>query len=64
MKEGDRVRLKADKKATGTIDELWASHEVPGGQPMATVVWDRSGCCGDGPEADLELLPKEEDDDF
>lgn len=55
MKEGDRVRLKIDHSATATIDELYEEDGVQ----MAAVVWDISGCVGDGPITDIELIPEE-----
>lgn len=51
--EGDRVRLIADKGETGTIDEVWKVGEIG----YASVVWDSSGCMGDGPWSDLERVP-------
>jgi hypothetical protein len=53
MREGDRVRLKKDHAATGTIDEVWTDDGVP---TMAAIVWDISGCCSEGPLADLEKI--------
>lgn len=54
-KEGDRVRLKSDHKATGTIDEIWTPDDTE--IEMAAICWDISGCVGDGPLSDLELTP-------
>lgn len=47
---GDRVRVIGTKN-TGTVDDVW--HD---GVEMASVVWDCSGCCGDGPLSDLEVI--------
>jgi hypothetical protein len=47
---GDRVRVIGTED-TGTIDDIWHEGEVA----MASVVWDCSGCCGDGPLSELEL---------
>lgn len=46
IEAGDRVRLKADHSATGVVDEVF--------EGIASVVWDISGCVGDGPVGDLE----------
>lgn len=56
IKAGDRVRLKSDHKATGTIDETWKEEENADGVSMASIVWDISGCVGEGPVADLEKI--------
>lgn len=53
IKENDKVRLKATPHATGTVDELWEAYGVA----MASIVWDVSGCVGEGPLADVEPVP-------
>ena len=45
FKAGDRVRLKKDPTAVGKIDEVYEEN----GAKMTSVVWDISGCVGDGP---------------
>lgn len=49
FKQGDRVRLKAEHKATGSVDE--ADDET------VSIVWDISGCVGEGPVEDVEHVP-------
>lgn len=53
IKEGARVRLIKDHKATGTVDEIYKEL----GSEYAAVVWDISGCVGEGHIEDLELIP-------
>lgn len=55
FEKGDRVRLKHDHKATGSIDEEYEENQIT----MVSIVWDISGCVGDGPKEDVELIPEE-----
>jgi hypothetical protein len=58
IKAGDRVYLKEHlpKVSEGTVDEVWRSDDVQSGVLMASVVWDVSGCIGEGPASDLGLV--------
>lgn len=48
IEEGDRV-WSIDDGSSGTVDEIFTPDNPKQPDTMATVVWDRTGCCGDVP---------------
>lgn len=53
----ERSRVWAtDDGSTGVVDEIWTSDNPEQPDTMATVVWDRTGCCGDIPVNKLSLV--------